>query len=408
MADIIEKTVSDLRLEKRFAERLEHPERVIEFTFPLKRDDGATIFLMGWRSQYNSALGPYKGGIRYHPAVNRDEVILLSKLMTFKNSLAGIPYGGSKGGIAFNPKEFSRAELERISRQYVRELYRFIGPDVDIPAPDVNTTAEMMAWMVDEYNILTGKKEYATFTGKPVEFNGLKGRDEATGRGAYFVMLEAFARHKIPKSAKIAIQGFGNVGMNLARILYENGYMVVAVSDSKGGIYCKDGINVSKVMALKSEGKGVQDYATNENANVKLITNEGLIESECDVLVPAALDNQIRKDNAAKVKAKYIFEAANNPTTAEADAILNERGVVVYPDILVNCGGVSGSYIEWVQNREGRIYTYEQVVKELEGVMKRAFSLVASEKDKDNKISYREAAYRASIRRLAAAMQYQF
>ncbi|MEM0438334.1 MAG: Glu/Leu/Phe/Val dehydrogenase [Candidatus Micrarchaeia archaeon] len=403
--DWISKAVKDLGLDGKYARALEVPERVIEFTIPLQRDNGTVEFLTAYRSQYNSALGPYKGGIRFHPGVTRDEVVLLSKLMTFKNSLAGIPYGGGKGGVRFNPKGYSKAELERVCRAYVRGIFRDIGPDRDIPAPDVNTNAEMMAWMVDEYNKLAGTFSYATFTGKPVDFNGLRGRDEATGRGAYFIIERAFKEHNVPKSAAIAVQGFGNVGMNIARILHENGYRVVAVSDSKGGIYCKGGLNINEVMKVKNEGKSVQDYSC---AGLAKITNEQLIECECDVLVPAALDNQIHKGNAEKVKAKYVFEAANNPTTDEADEILARRGVLVFPDILVNCGGVSASYIEWVQNREGRIYTYEQVVKELEQVMSRAFSLVLEQRKKDPEITYREAAYRASIIRLTAAMKYQF
>ncbi len=399
--DLIQKTISDLKLDKKYAERLEHPERVIEFTFPLRRDDGSVIFLTGYRSQYNSALGPYKGGIRYHPGVNREEVVLLSKLMTFKNSLAGIPYGGGKGGVSFDPNKISRAEIERVSREYVRNLFQLIGPDLDIPAPDVNTDAEMMAWMVDEYNRLVSKFEFATFTGKPVEFGGLKGRDEATGRGAYFIMLRGFALHKVAKTAKVAIQGFGNVGMHLARILHENGYKVVAVSDSKGGIYNEKGLDVPKVMEIKKSGKIVQEYK-----DAKKISNEELIECDCDVLVPAALDNQIHKDNASKVKAKYIFEAANNPITAEADALLAKMGVEVFPDVLVNAGGVSASYLEWVQNRKGEIYDYDKVVKKLKEVMDRAFDITFAEKTKQN--TYREAAYRASIKRLAAAMKYQF
>ncbi|MCX8206146.1 MAG: Glu/Leu/Phe/Val dehydrogenase, partial [Candidatus Micrarchaeota archaeon] len=349
--------------------------------------------------------GPYKGGIRFHQDVTRAEAVLLSKLMTFKNSLAGIPYGGGKGGVRFNPKGYSKAELERVCRAYVRGIVRDIGPDKDIPAPDVNTTAEMMAWMVDEYNKLTGTLSYAAFTGKPVEFNGLRGRDEATGRGAYFIMVRAFKEHDVPKSAAIAVQGFGNVGMNIARILHENGYKVVAVSDSKGGIYCKGGLDIPAVIKIKSSGGSVQDYSC---PGLVKITNEQLIECDCDVLVPAALDNQIHKGNAGKVKAKYVFEAANNPTTDEADEMLARRGVLVFPDILVNCGGVSASYIEWVQNREGRVYAYEQVLNELEQVMGRAFSLVAEQRRKDPKITYREAAYRASIIRLTAAMKYQF
>ncbi|MGB9635558.1 MAG: Glu/Leu/Phe/Val family dehydrogenase [Candidatus Micrarchaeia archaeon] len=401
--DYVRDAIDRIGVEKKYAERIELAERILEFTFPVKRDDGSTVFLTGYRSQHNSALGPYKSGIRYHPGVNRDEVLLLSKLMTIKNSLAGLPYGGGKGGVCFNPKEFSKSEVERISRAYVQNIYRFIGPDLDIPAPDVNTDGETMAWMSDEYNKLTGKIQPATFTGKPIEFGGLNGREEATGRGAYYVMASVFSVHKIQKSASIAIQGFGNVGMNLARILHENGYKIVAVSDSKGGVYNAKGLDIKKLIEMKTSGNSVADYETGET-----ITNEGLLEIECDVLVPAALDNQIRKDNADKINAKYVFEAANNPTTPDGDAILNERKINVFPDVLVNAGGVSGSYLEWVQNREGEVFEYSAVVEKLRVVMERAFRKVLEEKQKSPKLSYREAAYNVSVRRLVSAMKYIF
>ncbi|MCX8200130.1 MAG: Glu/Leu/Phe/Val dehydrogenase [Candidatus Micrarchaeota archaeon] len=401
---LIEKAILDIGLDRKYAERLSKPERVVEFTFPLVRDSGEVVFLTGYRSQYNSALGPYKGGIRYHPGVNYDEVVLLSKLMTFKNSLMALPYGGGKGGVCINPKEYSKRELERVSRAYVRAIFPLVGPFKDIPAPDVNTNAETMAWMADEYNTIAGDGGYATFTGKPVDAGGLKGRDEATGRGVFFIMEFAFAALKISKNARVAVQGFGNVGMHVARILHESGYKVVAVSDSKGGIYDEDGLDILKVIDAKAAGGTVQEYEGAEK-----ITNEGLIECDCDVLVPAALDNQIHKGNAGKIKAKLIFEAANNPTTEEADVILAERGIDVFPDILVNGGGVSASYIEWQQNLQGAVYEYDSVVSRLKDIMRRAFDGVMSEKRSSNgKISYREAAYRASVRRLAAAMRYQF
>ncbi len=403
MVDKIKEAAERLGLDKKYVERLEHPERVIEVTFPVERDDGSVVFLKGWRSQYNSALGPYKGGIRFHQDVNRDEVILLSKLMTFKNSLAGLPYGGGKGGVAFNPKEFSKSELKRVSEGFVRQIAAYIGPDRDIPAPDVNTNPQTMVWMVDEYNRLAGGKYYATFTGKPIEYNGLRGREESTSRGAYFVMLNAFKEHNVDaKQFKFAIQGFGNVGMNLARILHENGYKVVAVSDSRGGIYNPEGLDIPAVMEHKRNRKPVSEFEGGQK-----VSNEELLELDVDVLVPAALDNVIHKDNVDKIKAKFIFEAANNPVTEEADNALYERGVHVYPDILVNAGGVSGSYLEWVQNREGYIYSYEEVVEKLKVIMDRAYQLVYDEVKKE-KMSYREAAYVASVRRLYNAMKYQF
>ena len=257
--DLIEKSVMALGINPSVAERLSHPERVIEFTFPVRRDNGKVVFLKGYRAQYNSALGSYKGGVRFHPAVDRDEVVLLAKLMVLKNSLAGLPYGGAKGGVAFNPKEFSRSEIERVARAYARNIAPFIGPDVDIPAPDVNTNAETIAWMADEHNSIAGRKEYAAYTGKPVEFGGLKGREEATGLGVYYIMERALETHNVGKGARIAIQGFGNVAMSLARSLHSNGYKVVALSDSKGGIYDEKGIDVEKAIAVKVKGGSVTE-----------------------------------------------------------------------------------------------------------------------------------------------------
>ena len=403
MVDKIKEAAERLGIEKKYLERLEHPERVIEVTFPVVRDDGSVEFLTGWRSQYNSALGPYKGGIRFHQDVNKEEVVLLSKLMTFKNSLAGLPYGGGKGGVSFNPKEYSKNELKRVSEGFVRGIAAYIGPDKDIPAPDVNTNPQTMVWMVDEYNRLTGGKHYATFTGKPIEYNGLRGRGESTSRGAFFIMENAFKDHGVnAKEFSFAIQGFGNVGMNLARILHEEGHKVVAVSDSKGGIYNPNGLDIPAIMKHKAQRKPVSEFEGGQK-----ISNEELLELEVDVLVPAALDNVINKNNVDKIKAKYIFEAANNPVDEYADNALYERGVHVYPDILVNAGGVSGSYLEWVQNREGYIYSYEEVVQKLKVIMDRAYEMVNAEVKKD-KMSYREAAYVASVRRIYNAMKYQF
>ncbi|HDG61582.1 MAG TPA: Glu/Leu/Phe/Val dehydrogenase, partial [Thermotoga sp.] len=342
----LERASKVLKLKGDIVEMLKHPERVIEVSIPVKMDDGSIKVFTGWRSQHNTALGPTKGGIRYHWNVTKEEVMALSAWMTFKNAVMNLPYGGGKGGIRVNPKEMSEGEVERLSRTYIQRIYKYIGPEEDIPAPDVYTNPQIMAWMMDEYSKLVGKFSPGVITGKPLIVGGSKGRKTATARGGFFVLREALkVRGERFEDMKAAIQGFGNAGSNAAIYLYEAGVKVVAVSDSKGGIFKEDGLPIPDVVKHKKETRSVIDFPGARN-----ITNEELLELNVDILVPAALEDVITEENAPRVKARYILELANGPTTPEADEILTSKGVMILPDILANAGGVTVSYFEWVQN----------------------------------------------------------
>jgi glutamate dehydrogenase/leucine dehydrogenase len=356
-------------------ERLKVPDRVIEGQLEVSMDDGSTKTFTAFRSQHNNARGPYKGGIRFHPNVSLEEVKALSTWMTWKCAVTGIPYGGGKGGVAVDPKQLSTHELQRLSRAYARFISEHIGPWVDIPAPDVNTTGQIMAWMVDEYQNLQGshsaENPLATFTGKPLALGGSEGREEATGLGGVFV-LEQLVKVLFAKKEKqeitIAVQGFGNVGYWFAVHAQQLGYQVVAISDSKGGIFAKDGLNPSQVLTHKKAHRRLP------TEGVEQITNEELLTLEVDILVPAALEGAIHKDNAAAVRAKAVIEMANGPTTPEADELLHKQNVFIVPDVLANAGGVSTSYFEWVQNLQGQHWTREKVIRKLQPLMEDAFT----------------------------------
>ena len=326
---------------------LEQPKRLININLSVRMDNGSVKMFPAFRVQYNDARGPTKGGIRFHPHVNMEEVKELAFLMSLKCACIDIPYGGAKGGVAVNPKEHSQPELERISRAYIREFAPFIGPGKDIPAPDVNTNSQTMAWMLDEYEKTVGSKSPAVITGKPLELGGSLGREYSTSLGGAIVLREYLKKAKInPKKIKVAVQGFGNVGMNLARILFEWGYKVVGVSDSANALFNQNGLDIKKVIDFKnSNGKfdGFKDG--------KIISNADLLELDVDVLVPAAVEDQINDGNKERIKAKIILEMANGPITPTADDLLEKKGVIVLPDILSNSGGVLVSYFEWVQNR---------------------------------------------------------
>ncbi|MBI3887557.1 Glu/Leu/Phe/Val dehydrogenase, partial [Candidatus Microgenomates bacterium] len=336
--------------------RMNQPERLITGVVSVKMDSGKLELFEAFRSQYNSLRGPYKGGIRFHPQVSMDEVKALSFWMTIKNAVANLPLGGGKGGVIVDPKKLSERELEELSRGYGRLIADVIGPYKDIPAPDVNTNGQIMRWIVEEFakkNKKLKKGEVlATLTGKPLNFGGSKGREEATGLGGYY-SLEKYLNKKSGMS--VAVQGFGNVGMYVAKHLVKNGFKVVAVSDSKGGIYDKNGLDIEKLMVAKKQGKNVG----------KQITSEALLELPVDILVPSALENQINKKNALKIKAKIILEMANGPTTPEADIILEKRGIVGIPDVLANSGGVTVSFFEWKQNIMNEKWSEEKVNQKL-------------------------------------------
>ncbi|MCD6279602.1 Glu/Leu/Phe/Val dehydrogenase [Candidatus Micrarchaeota archaeon] len=351
-----------------------------------------------WRIIHNDALGPGKGGIRFHPNVSEDEVKSLSFWMSLKNSLAGIPYGGAKGGVKVNPKDLSKEEIEEVSRAYVRAFHRYIGQDKDIPAPDVYTNPQVMAWMLDEYERIKGRHEPGMITGKPVELGGCEIRGYATSKGGKIILN--FFLDKIDEKregTRVVIQGFGNAGMNIAKMLFEDGYKIIAVSDSKGGIMNLDGLDIKEVIKIKEEKKSVTQYSKG-----KRVTNKELLELDTDVLVLAALENQITKENADNIKAKYILELANGPITYEADEILNNKNIKVIPDILANSGGVIVSYCEWVQNRTGQIFSKEYMENILKEKLERSFNKTYN-LYKERNVSLRMAAYMIAMERILKA-----
>lgn len=382
-------------------EVLKKPKRSLNVTFPVKMDDGKIKYFEAYRVQYNDARGPTKGGIRFHPNVCLDEVKALAFWMALKCAVVDIPYGGAKGGVTLNPKEYSITEIERISRGYMRAMHSFIGQRVDIPAPDVYTNPQIMAWMLDEYEKIEGRHVPGVITGKPVEVGGSKGREYSTSMGgAYILRHMKDEMGMIGDNPSVAIQGFGNVGLNIARILSEwGGYKIVAVSDSKGGIYDRNGLDVKGVIAQKESKGTVVGFP-----GTKKITNEELLELNVDVLVPSALENQITKDNADRIKAKTILEMANGPVTFDADKILHKRGCVVIPDILANAGGVTVSYFEWVQNLSGSYWIEKKVLQKLEQMMVSAFKDVLEHVERCS-TDYRTAAYILAINRILAAEQ---
>ena len=384
-------------------EIVKNPMRVLEVSFPVKLDDGTIKTFTGYRSQHNNAVGPFKGGLRFHPAVTKDEVKALSTWMTFKCSVAGIPYGGGKGGMAIDPKKYSKAELERISRGFAEAISPLIGEKVDIPAPDVNTNGQIMSWMVDSYEKIVGHSAKGVFTGKPLEFGGSLARTEATGYGVHLAAKKALDKLNIDvKGATYAVQGFGNVGYYTAYYAYKDGAKIVAFSNTDVAIYNENGIDMEAV---------IKDYEENgrivENKGYgKDFTNEELLELEVDVLAPCALENQITSENADRIKAKVITEGANGPTTPEADEILYKKGIVVIPDILANAGGVVVSYFEWVQNLQGYYWSFDEVQKKEDTVLSNAFEDVWSIAD-EFKVDLRNAAYMSSIRRIEKAMKFR-
>ncbi len=392
--ELIEKTGQKLNLAQEEIDFLIQPDRVIEVKVPVKMDNGKIKTFVGYRSQHNNVLGPYKGGIRFHSNVSREEVIALSILMTLKCAANSLPLGGGKGGVIVEPKELSEKELESLSRSYVRAIAPFIGEDVDIPAPDVNTDSKIMLWMLDEYEKTIGKKSPATFTGKPVEAGGSLGRTEATGRGGVIVM-ENLLKFLNKDYKTVAVQGFGNVGYYFSKIAYEKGYKIIALSDSKGGIYNENGFNPEDIMKVK-EGTGkVSDYP-----NGKVITNEELLELPVDILVPAALENVIDKENASRIQAKVIIELANGPITEEAYPILEEKRIISVPDILANAGGVIVSYFEWLQNKRNERWSEAEINQKLEEQLKTALNEIL-EICQEFKVNLKEAAFITALKKIS-------
>jgi len=396
----LKKATNKMNLDPNILAQLKEPERVLMVSIPVKMDDGTVKVFTGFRAQYNTARGPAKGGVRYHPDVSLDEVKALSAWMTWKCAVAGIPYGGSKGGVTCNPKELSEGELERLSRRYIYEISSIIGPKKDIPAPDVYTTPKIMGWYIDTYNKLTGEASFSTITGKPLELWGSEGRKEATARGlSYTVEVAAKQLNINPSEATVVIQGYGNAGSISAKILHEQGYKIIGVSDSKGGAYNSQGIDPSEILDYKTKTSTVKGFPKAE-----FISNKDLLELECDVLVPAALEGVITKKNANNIKAKIIAEAANGPTTPEADEILFQKGVYVIPDILANSGGVTVSYFEWIQGLYGYFWDEERVNRRLKKLIVKAFNEVLKIAQWE-KIDNRTAAYIYAVSQVAEAMK---
>lgn len=409
----LELAATDMGLDPEVLDRLRSPQRTIEVSVPLKMDDGTLKIIDGYRVQYNNARGPYKGGLRFHPKVNLNEVKALSFWMVIKNAVVGVPFGGGKGGMKVDPKKFSAAELERLSRGFIRAIAPVIGPDKDIPAPDVNTNDQIMAWMRDEYSQLEGFDVPGVVTGKPVALGGSLGRKEATGLGGYYVFRELAKKLKLnPKKTTIAIQGFGNVGYHFAKYAHEAGYQIVAVADSQGAIYSKNhtGMNPDDIMATKREkGLSAGVYCSGsvcDSENYQSITADKLLELPVDIVVPAALENVIHAKNAGRIKASVILELANGPTAAEAEAKLLKKNKIIIPDVLANAGGVAVSYYEWVQNTTGLYWGEKEVFEKLDILMQEAFEAVARRVD-NGEISWRIAAYQVALDRLGEAISYR-
>jgi len=389
-----------LELDEWLIELLKKPKREIIVTIPVRMDDGSVRVFTGYRVHHNDARGPCKGGIRYHPNVTLDEVRALAMWMTWKTSVMDLPLGGGKGGIACDPKEMSISEIERLTRRYIYAIREFIGPYTDIPAPDVNTGPQHMAWIVDTYSIFAGYYEPAVVTGKPIELGGSPGRVEATGRGVIINLIEAIKRLNMnPRSVTVAIQGYGNVGYHAAKIASEWGLKVVAVSDSKGGIYNPGGLNPEAVMEHKQKTGSVLGFSQAKN-----ITNEELLELDVDVLVPAAIEGVINEENANKINAKIIVEGANGPTTPEADEVLIEKGVMVVPDIIANAGGVIVSYFEWIQSLTRERWSLSQVREGLKQRLLKTFDEVYK-LSREKEVSMRDAAYIIAIERVVRAIK---
>lgn len=404
----LEQALKYVEISEDASERLKYPKTSLSVSIPVRMDDGSLRIFQGYRVRYDDTRGPGKGGVRYHPNVTMDEVQSLAFWMTFKCALLNLPFGGAKGGITINPKELSKQELERLSRGYIEGIADFIGPDMDILAPDVYTNEMIMGWMMDQYSIIQRKISPGVVTGKPQTMGGSQGRDQATGTGAFYVIQAMLAKfNKVPQETTIAVQGFGNAGSVVAQLLYKAGYKVVAVSDSHGGIYAPQGLDIPSIIAYKKEHRGIKAIYCEDTvcdiAEHKTLTNEELLALDVDVLIPAALENQITEKNAHEIQAKYIFEVANGPINSAADAILDPKGIHVFPDILVNAGGVTVSYFEWVQNRSGLYWTLTEVNERMKQKM-----VVEAEKvwliSQQKGVSMRTAAYIHALNRLGEAL----
>ncbi|CAM5218686.1 Glutamate dehydrogenase OS=Ureibacillus acetophenoni OX=614649 GN=SAMN05877842_109144 PE=3 SV=1 [Ureibacillus acetophenoni] len=399
--DVIKEALNKLGYDEGMYELLKEPLRMLHVRIPVKMDDGTTKVFTAYRAQHNDAVGPTKGGVRFHPGVNEDEVKALSMWMTLKCGIVDLPYGGGKGGIICDPRTMSMGELERLSRGYVRAISQIVGPTKDIPAPDVFTNAQIMAWMMDEYSRMDEFNSPGFITGKPIVLGGSQGRDRATAQGVTIVIQEAAKKRGIDiKGARVVIQGFGNAGSFLAKFMSDLGAKVIGISDAYGALHDPEGLDIDYLLDRRDS------FGTVTTLFENTISNRELLELECDILVPAAIENQITADNAHEIKAKIVVEAANGPTTAEATKILTERGILLVPDVLASAGGVTVSYFEWVQNNMGYYWSEDEVQEKLYKKMVEAFDNVYTTATTRN-INMRLAAYMVGVRRTAEASRFR-
>jgi glutamate dehydrogenase (NAD(P)+) len=398
----IEIVAKELKLDANTTEYLKRIERALIVSIPITMDDGSVQIFEGYRVHHSTVRGPGKGGIRYSPDVNLDEVKALATWMTWKSSLLNLPLGGAKGGVRVDPRKLSMKELERLTRRFTAEIINIIGPDMDIPAPDVNTNAQVMAWIMDVYSMQKGRSIPGVVTGKPIEIGGSVGREPATGMGLYYVLKALCDKINLKlKDQSVVVQGFGNVGGTIADLLYNEGCKILAVSDISTGIYCKDGLDIEKLQKWVKEGNYLKDYQDN---NYTFISNHELLTSKCDVLVPAAIENQITRENAEDIDCKIVLEGANGPTTPEADKILFNKGIRVIPDILANSGGVCVSYFEYIQDIHSYFWKLDRINQELERILLEAFEETYKISVERN-IPLRTAAYIIAVSRVAKAIE---
>lgn len=403
------KALEHIEIEQKFIDKLSKPNKIIEFSVIVKMDDGQEKTFEGYRVQHNNARGPYKGGIRFFPEVNLDEVKSLAAWMTYKCAVVDIPLGGGKGGVKVDPKVLSKSELEKLARSYMRSLAKHIGPNIDIPAPDVYTTPEIMVWMADEYSKIVGENTPEVITGKPIDTGGSEVRSYATAQGGFYVLEKIVEKLKLKKEdTRVMIQGYGNAGANIARILFDNGYKVVGVSDSKDAIVCENGIDPNLIDIDKIKYGHVDCHGgctgCDKGEKHKHISSKEFLEYPCDILIPSALEDQLTISNAEKIKAKAIIELANGPTSPQADEIFFENNIIVAPDILANAGGVVVSYFEWKQNLNNEHWPEEVVLNKLKEKMDKAFDLVW-QTSKKNQTDLRTAAYIIALKRVVNAMR---
>ncbi len=389
-------------LDPNIREYLKRVERSLIVSIPIMMDNGSLKIFEGYRVHHSTVRGPGKGGIRYSPDVYLDEIKALATWMTFKCSLLNLPLGGAKGGVCVDPRKLSEGELERLTRRYTAEIINVIGPDIDIPAPDINTGPQIMAWIMDTYSMHKGRAIPGVVTGKPIEIGGSVGRETATGMGLFYVLEALCNKINIDlKTQNIVVQGFGNVGGNIANILHEKGCNIIAVSDITGGLYAKSGLNIKELLEWRDRNNYLKDF---QNKNYKFITNEDILTIKCDILIPAAIENQITQSNAYNINCKIILEGANGPTTPKADGILKKRGIIVVPDILANAGGVCVSYFEYIQDIHSYFWNLNRINQELENILVEAFEDVYS-LSKEKFVTLRTAAYMIAILKLAKAIE---